>query len=362
MKKINWLEWKDSNFLKAKQEKKPILLDIHGTWCHWCHVMDKETYSNSEIISFVNKQYIAIKVDTDQRPDINERYNMGGWPTTAILTPKGSIITGGTYLPAEQMMQFLSSGLNSFHVLEDSIDEKTTKQIQLEHPKNVLLDFSELIEQNIEFAKNQFDVSYGGFGAEPKFPMVELLNFLNYYYFETKDEKIKEIIEKTLSAMCNGGMYDKEEFGFYRYSTTRDWSIPHYEKMLEDNSQLVTIYLNAYSLFGKKEFLECAKNTLKFLTNSMYDNVGNYFYGTKDADEHYYSLKLVERKKEKSPFVDKTLYTHWNCLMISALFRASIVIGEESYKETALKCFKTLKNNCFNGKDIYHYFDKQLHF
>ena len=166
---INWQDWSQASFSQAEKEKKPVLLDIHGVWCHWCHVMDRETYSGPEIISFVSENFVAIKVDTDKRPDINERYNMGGWPTTAVLSPKGNIINGATYLPPNYLKQFLQNALNYFKIAGEALDrQEFVKKPVL--PDNALHESGQLIENFKEIAVQNFDEEFGGFGAQPKFP------------------------------------------------------------------------------------------------------------------------------------------------------------------------------------------------
>ena len=341
-KKISWLSWNKASFDKALNEKKPVLLDIHGVWCHWCHVMDKTTYSNEQVIDFVNQNFIPIKVDTDKRPDVNERYNAGGWPTTAILTPKGSVIQAATYVAPEQMIIFLKSSINYFRTNEKELDLNLQKTLQEKTSKTMLLNTQDLVENVVLEAKSSYDQSFGGFGFEPKFPMPDVLSFLEFYYLHSKDTQVEEILKKTLTSMAKNGLFDTEEFGFFRYSTTRDWSIPHFEKMLEDNALLLSVYVDAAKLFGDEIFSGTAKKIIDYLLNNFFDEKEKMFYASQDADEKYYSLSLNERKKLVSPAIDRTFFVDLNCIAAGSFLKAYSLFGEEKYKVIGLDCLKKI--------------------
>ncbi len=354
-KKISWLSWNKASFDKALNEKKPVLLDIHGVWCHWCHVMDKTTYSNEQVIDFVNQNFIPIKVDTDKRPDVNERYNAGGWPTTAILTPKGSVIQAATYVAPEQMIIFLKSSINYFRTNEKELDLNLQKTLQEKTSKTMLLNTQDLVENVVLEAKSSYDQSFGGFGFEPKFPMPDVLSFLEFYYLHSKDTQVEEILKKTLTSMAKNGLFDTEEFGFFRYSTTRDWSIPHFEKMLEDNALLLSVYVDAAKLFGDEIFSGTAKKIIDYLLNNFFDEKEKMFYASQDADEKYYSLSLNERKKLVSPAIDRTFFVDLNCIAAGSFLKAYSLFGEEKYKVIGLDCLKKIYEKKIVDSRVLHY-------
>lgn len=354
--KINWLSWGKEVFDKALYEKKPVLLDIHGVWCHWCHVMDETTYSNASVIELVSEYFVPIKVDTDRRPDINERYNAGGWPSTVALTPSGSVIDNATYLAPDEMLSFLKSALNSFHVLGEQLD------MQAQHKKNSegsweghLAAPDDFVQAVLLEAKNSFDAYFGGFGREPKFPMPPVLSFLEVYYLYTKDKAAKIILEKTLSSMHEKGLFDKQENGFYRYTTTADWSIPHYEKMLEDNARLLVVYMNASKLFESRAFFGVSKKIIEYMSSSLFDECQNYFFASQDADEEYYKLPLHERKKLKKPLVDKTLFTDLNCLAVESFLSASVFFNDDSLEKMAIDCLEKVYEKCTRNGLVLHF-------
>jgi uncharacterized protein YyaL (SSP411 family) len=299
-KLLNWQEWGDEAFEKARREDKPILLSISGSWCHWCHVMDDTTYSDREIAGIINKNYIPIRVDTDRRPDINARYNLGGWPTTAFLTPEGDIITGGTYMPPDRMLEALESVYHLYRKDPAGVKREARERsgIKAERSKRPPKRETEVRAEGREtetfadllgFASSQlqksYDPQYGGFGNFPKFPMVEALELAQIAYLYQGDREWKNIFTHTLRSMYEGGIYDPVEGGFSRYSTTRDWSLPHYEKMLEDNAQLLYVLLVAYKLTSEELFARASRDVLRYLENNLYLPETGGWAGSQDADE-----------------------------------------------------------------------------
>jgi len=250
--KINWHEWSKEAFEKARKENKLILLSLSGVWCHWCHVMDETTYSDEEVIKLINENFIPIRVDVDERPDISERYNFGGYPTFAFLTYEGNLITGGTYIPPEQFKEILKD------IIELSKSEKLKDLYQQQHIKRAMPQKGEVNSKIIwdiaDILINSFDDVYGGFGIDAKFPLTDSIIFLENMYLLTKKEGFKIMFNKTLKGMLNG-IYDNVEGGFFRYSVTRDWKSPHYEKMLETNSNLIKAIFNCVYYLTNRRIL-----------------------------------------------------------------------------------------------------------
>ncbi|OLB71387.1 hypothetical protein AUI06_04060 [archaeon 13_2_20CM_2_52_21] len=353
MNKIQWLEWGRESFDKARSLGKPILLDITGSWCHWCHVMDDTSYSDSAVIDLVNKNFIPVRVDTDKRPDVNRRYNMGGWPTTAFLDNEGRIITGGTYIPPQQLREVLRSVLDFYGTNKGKVGSKL-QPTRIPQAKNEPL--SDKITKDIAttVAVN-FDMDYGGFGFEPKFPHAEALEYALLRYRYDGEKEMLTVVTKTLDKMGNGGIYDQVEEGFFRYSTTRDWSIPHYEKMAEDNAKLLAVYLHAFQLTGKQLYRDRAEGIVKYVTASLSDSEHGGFFGSQDADEEYYKLGLSERKTRRSPAVDRTLYTNYNSLFISSLLLASVVLERPKLGKFAIKSLDRILTLPADGALPFHY-------
>ena len=317
--------------------------------------MDETTYSDSGVARLIEDRFVPIRVDRDQRPDIDKRYNMGGWPTTVFLTPDGEILTGGTYIPPEQMMVLLEHTSSFYNKNKGNIKSKIKEleKEKSEHPPTIGLGkevFLSVIDDLTLTIASRFDTLYGGFGNAPKFPHSSALRLALLQYHRQGHEAALNIVKKTLTQMGTGGIYDKEEGGFFRYSTTRDWSIPHYEKMCEDNAQLLTNYLEAYQVTGETAFRDTAKGILAYVNAKLSDQENGGFYGSQDADEIYYRLNFRERQKLEAPRIDQTLFVNWNAMMSSAYLLASVVLDDSSYQDFALKTVKLLLETSFSPK------------
>jgi len=357
---IKWLDWTDKAFQRAKEEKKPILLDISAVWCHWCHKLDKDTYSVPDIAEYIQSHFVPIRVDTDKRPDINRRYNMGGWPTTAFLTPNGRVIGGGTYIPPDQMRQTLRDIRSSWEKSQD----KSTQNFDMPQPESIPSgSLSETIidEVLVEIANN-FDPIYGGFGGQPKFPSTDALELALLKYHYSGNREFLRIVTLTLDMVGKSGLYDNEMGGFFRYSTTRDWSIPHFEKMSEDNAKWLRLYIHAYQATNKPFYAEIAQGITGYLKTWLSDQQNGCFYGSQDADEEYYSRSKAERAKLTPPFIDRHVYTNWNAMLISAYLEASSVLVDTSTRDFALRSIDSLlKLNYKQGDGMFHFNDGQPH-
>lgn len=353
MAEIKWQDWNTGTFEKAKKEDKPVLLDLTASWCHWCHIMDSTSYSNNRIISIINSRFIPVRVDIDKRPDIKDRYNFGGFPTTAFLTPDGDLISGNTYVPPEDLEKMLIEIEETYRQRKKEIKERLLefKKLEPEKKERGRVNF-EVIEEIIGYLSYGYDAEYGGFGVRPKFPHAEGIELLMLWYYKTGNGKYLRMVENTLGKMASSRIYDSEEGGFFRYSVTQDWGTPHYEKMLEGNARLLSNYIDAFKLTGKKNYREIAAGVLGYIEAYLKNEKGG-FYGSQAANEEYYCLLIEEREEKEKPAVDKTIYLDWNGLAISAYIAAS-VFGER-YGDFALKSADYLWEACKTGKELLHY-------
>ena len=359
---IHWHEWGDAAFAQAKDQDKPILLALSAVWCHWCHVMDETSYSDPAIIQAINERYVPIRVDNDMRPDVNRRYNLGGWPTTAFLTPDGDILSGGTYIPPSQMLLLVNQVADVYKSSKQSILDQVAKiharRAVPNEPRatakgELSMEIVEIVQKQVE---ENYDASYGGFGQEPKFPQTDVLEFLLATYYETRNESLLHMVTETLTQMARGGMYDHEAGGFFRYSTTRDWSTPHFEKMLEDNAKLLAVYSHAWQVEQKELFAETMHSTIEYVQSTLADLQHGGFYGSQDADERYYSLSLAERAQWPPPYVDHTFYTDWNALMVSAYLQAAMILSENHLQAFALETLDRIWTEMYHpDSGLYHY-------
>jgi hypothetical protein len=353
---VAWLPWGNPAFDRARHERKPVLLSIAATWCHWCHEMDRTSYSDPTIATFINRRFVPIRVDADQRPDISERYNLGGWPTTAFLTPDGALLGGGTFVPMERMRGVLAQVADAFAagvVLESDHAPHTAAPA----PAPPVLSIQELSAR--VFAA--FDADCGGFGIEPKFPLVAPVHLALELLDETKDPRYETIIVATLDGMGWGGLYDEVDGGFFRYATTRGWQLPHFEKMLESNAALLRLYLDAGSALGIARFTERAGDTLRYIQTWLADPVDGGWWGSQQADERYYAAASPEdRRALTAPPVGRVLYAEWNAVMASAAIQAAGVFEDEGLRDFAIKSLERVLLACYKpGAGVAHYFDGQ---
>ena len=299
---VDWYAWGPEALERAKKEDKPILLSVGYSACHWCHVMEKESFEDRDIAALMNENFVCIKVDREERPDIDSIYmaavqamtGRGGWPMTVFLTPAGKPFYGGTYFPPEDR-----HGIPGFPRVLESI-ARTYSQNRGE----VLLTTDKLLQQMRQLSSGfqgtdpltadvlrqayrgiagQFDDRYGGVGMQPKFPQPMTYEFLLRYHLRTQDPVVLEMVELTLDRMAMGGIYDQLGGGFHRYSTDMFWLVPHFEKMLYDNALLVKLYLHAYQVTGKPLYRQIVEDTLDYVLREMTDPSGG-FYSSQDAD------------------------------------------------------------------------------
>ncbi|HUI46512.1 MAG TPA: DUF255 domain-containing protein [Nitrospirota bacterium] len=356
---IQWRNWGQDAFDEAKRTNKLILLSLSAVWCHWCHVMDETTYSDPGVIGFINGNFIPVRVDADLRPDIDSLYNQGGWPSTAILTPEGEVISGGNYFPPEEMLGRLRRASILMRsdpaAVEGRIEElKTLEELRASRQEAFTgLPDKSTLDDILKQIKSSFDDMNGGFGRGQKFPSPDTIDFLLSIYTRQKDREALRIVSTTLDHMAQGELFDKTEGGFFRYATMPDWSEPHYEKMLDVNAGMIRNYANAALATGKKEYLRIVDETIRYVQANLSDAITGAFYGSQDADESYYRSK--NRSKLTAPAVDKTVYTDSSSLMVSALVSAYEATGRNAYLALAKKSGDFILENLSAGDNgVFH--------
>ncbi|HKT70538.1 MAG TPA: thioredoxin domain-containing protein, partial [Terriglobales bacterium] len=300
---IRWHQWGQEAFAAAQKEDKPILLDIGAVWCHWCHVMDRESYENPEVAAIVNEHFIAIKVDRDERPDVDSRYQtavsaisgQGGWPLTAFLTPDGKPFYGGTYFPPDDQWgrpgfkRVLLAIAGAYREKRADVTEQASMVgnmlAQSEAFAAPAAEFSpRVIDGIVAAAVKMFDPQHGGFGNAPKFPHPSVIDLLIERYARTGNDELKNIFVTTLQHMANGGVYDQLAGGFHRYSVDERWIVPHFEKMSYDNSELLKNYVHAAQVTGDSFFANVARDIIRWMDEWLSDRKHAGFYASQDAD------------------------------------------------------------------------------
>lgn len=363
---IAWKPWSEETFAEAAAADKPVLLSLSAVWCHWCHVMDETTYSDETVIKLLNERFVAVRVDSDKRPDINARYNMGGWPSTAVLTPQGEILSGSTYVPAVAMAALLER-VYGFYTTRRAHIADHLAQMRSMRDARVAADTAtpgeldpaiagEIMSNIIE----NYDEEHGGFGTAPKFPQNNVLAYLLATWrvarmeeqradrreirsgvvttksvFTDAASKYEAILRHTLSGMIYGGLYDTQEGGFYRYSTEADWSVPHYEKLTEEHAGLMPVIAGVYRITGDDDLRGVLQQTCQWIRTTLYDAETHVFGGSQDAEEAYSQLDLQERRKLEMPYVDRTSYTQATAALAGALCDVADVLADRAIAESA---------------------------
>jgi uncharacterized protein YyaL (SSP411 family) len=324
---IRWFEWGAEPFEIARRENKPILLDIGAVWCHWCHVMDRESYDNPEIAQIVNENYVAIKVDRDERADIDSRYQaaiaamtgQGGWPLTGFLTPDGHPFFGGTYFPPADVYgrpsfkRVLLTIAQAFKEKRGDVAEQAEQVMNMIGRSETFAGREkeavspQIVDHIVGSAQGMFDARNGGFGSAPKFPHASAVDLLLHRYARTGDPDVRTIVILTLEKMARGGVYDQLAGGFHRYSVDERWIVPHFEKMSYDNSELLKNYVHAYQVTGFPFFAAVAKDIIRWIDEWLSDRERGGFYGSQDADYSmdddgdYFTWTLGEAREVLTP-------------------------------------------------------------
>ena len=308
---VNWMEWGEEAFALAQQEDKPILLDIGAVWCHWCHVMDRESYENAETAKLINEHFVAVKVDRDERPDVDTRYQaavssisgQGGWPLTAFLTPDGKPYFGGTYFPPDDrhgrpgLRRVLLTMAEAFEKRRSEVNETAGSVLMaIEHNESFMGRTGnpgpELVAKLVEGVLKQFDARSGGFGSQPKFPHSGAIDLLLDAASRVSigagtavvNDSAKRAALVTLDKMQKGGIYDHLAGGFHRYSVDEAWVVPHFEKMAYDNCELLKNYVHAYQTFVEPENARVAREVIGWMDDWLSDREKGGFYASQDAD------------------------------------------------------------------------------
>jgi uncharacterized protein len=334
---VEWHPWSEAAFARAQAEDKPVLLDIGAVWCHWCHVMDRESYEDPELAALINRLFVPVKVDRDERPDVDARYQaavsaisgQGGWPLTAFLTPDGRPYFGGTYFPRDDRYgrpgfgRVLSTMAQVWRDRRDEALESAASVMgAIEHNEGFSGRGEEptlaLVDKIAGSALAQFDRRNGGFGSQPKFPHPSALDLLLHLAVNRGNAQAGEAFTFTLEKMARGGVYDQLAGGFHRYSVDEHWGVPHFEKMLYDNTELLRNYVHGFQSFVRPDFERIAREIVAWLDSTMTDRARGGFYASQDADitldddGDYFTWTLAEARAALSADEFDAAARYWN--------------------------------------------------
>jgi uncharacterized protein YyaL (SSP411 family) len=442
---VAWQMWGEEAFAQARAEDKPILLDIGAVWCHWCHVMDRESYDDPEMARIINENFVAVKVDRDERPDVDARLQsaaatisgQGGWPLTAFLTPDGRPYFAGTYFPPDdrygrpglrRVLQRMAQVWRERR--EEALESASGVMAMIESNENLAQPGQKaalslgLVDRIAGSILAQFDSIEGGFGSEPKFPHPAALDLLLQMAMSRDNEQARDAFALTLERMARGGVYDQLAGGFHRYSVDGHWQVPHFEKMLYDNTELLRNYVHGFQSLVRPDFLATAQEIVAWLDGTMTDRERGGFYASQDADidldddgdyftwtldeaeealdagefafaARYWGIRrqgpmhhdparnvlhlphtleelaaqtgqplaevraLLESARGKmhaarllrpTPFIDRTLFTGWNALAVTAYLETARVLRMDAARDFALRTLRRLLAEAWDGE------------
>lgn len=356
------MRWDSRAFEVAQREDKPVLLSITAVWCYWCQVMEETTFTDSEVISYITDNFVPVQVDNDHRPDVNARYNVGGWPTTAFLNPHGGFMAGATYLPPDQLLAMLVEVKRAY---DDDRAGLYDQAAQLHRQRQEYLgrvgagpDLDHrLVDLTARRMCGVYDARNGGFGEEPKFPSAPILQFIIHLYRVTGEEYYRAMLEKTLNALLSGELFDGPEGGFFRYCAQGDWTEAQHEKMLEDNVRLARVFMDASLLLGKEEFGTAASRTIDYLLANLADERSGGFRGSQGAHSDYFTLPQEARHAGSAPPPDPFCYASWTSQAVSLLLEASWKLGRPELAARAVASLEGL-HEISRGFRLPHAFDE----
>jgi len=315
---IHWRVWDASVFAEAERSGRPILLSLAAVWCHWCHVLDETTLSNPTVIARLNADFLPVRVDADQHPDLERRYILGGWPTVAFLTAKGEIIDGGTYVPPDQFLQMLDGALTAARAGGPTLEARLQRHRQHFDPTRAGPLEPTIVEGVARSLTGAADLQYGGFGGAPKFPNGDAVVLL-------LDVGEREVAKRALDGMLK--LEDPIEGGFYRYATRADWTVPHFEKMLQGNAELLAAYARGFALLGDERYRAVCRRTVAYLTRTLIDAQSGAPFASQDADERYSAADAQGRAALNAPYIDRTLLVDRAAKLVQALADAAHDLG-----------------------------------
>jgi uncharacterized protein len=364
---VDWYPWGEEAFEHARQQNKPVLLSIGYSACHWCHVMEHESFENEKIAALMNENFINIKVDREERPDLDQIYmnavqmmtGHGGWPMTMFLTPTGVPFYGGTYFPPEDRYNMpgfprvLLGVADAYRSRPDEVAETSGAMLRELRSMGQTRESNEILTVEIlDTAERKiagsYDARYGGFGSAPKFPAAMNLEFLLRQYHRTNGSETLTMIENTCRKMAEGGLYDQLGGGFHRYSTDARWLVPHFEKMLYDNALLSRLYLHVYQQTKDDFYKRIAEETLDYVLREMTDERGG-FYSTQDADSEGHEGKFfvwtIDEIKETLGAEDGALFSAYYDVTAGGNFEGKNILNvSRSMEEVAKATGTTLEH------------------
>ena len=363
---VAWLEWGPDAFARAQSEGKPVLLSISASWCHGCAVMDTVSYGDRRVAALVAADVVPVRVDADRRPDVNDRYNLDGWPTTVLLTSSGEMLTGTTYLPADGLLAMLDEVTSAYRSGREALDQRADAMAAARRARPRVLPLA--VDPDLaapdwlaDLIVREVDAEYGGFGAEGKFLHIAALTAGVRHHARTPVPALADALTRTLDALAGGGIRDSIDGGFFRYAASREWMRPHTEKMLEDQVGMVRLFLEAATALDRPDWIDVARDTIAFVHQTLADQSDGRFFASQAADEGFYQVPSAAlRRTFTPPHVDRTLFTDWTAQAASVWILAGERLGDPSLSEFGGRALdRAVVASYRPGAGLAHYVDQR---
>ncbi len=361
---IRWQHFEPATLRAAAAADRPVLLLLTAPWCQHCRELLATSFADPQVMALVNDAFVPVHVDAERRPDVNQRYGTGSWPTIAWLTPDGELIAHDNWLDAEALRQRLervrATWQTSKHDIQRGVRELWAHRTERNAtPRSRLR--REMVDDIADAIYEKFDHRHGGFGDGIKFPHPEALDFALVQVMKRDDERMREVVTLTLDRMMESPLHDIVDGGFFRFSRTPDWHTPNYEKLLDQNALVLRAYLEAFQVFGKPAYRAAAEGIARWMTTTMRDGHSATFGGSQNGDADYFVGDASERARRQPPALDRTVYCHANALAVSALLKAAAVLSRPEWREQAMTTLHFLLDHLWNGQDVFHYWDGTYH-
>ncbi len=361
---IRWQHFEPAVLRAAAAADKPVLLLLTTTWCPHSRELQATTLQDPEVVALIRDHFVPVHVDAERRPDINQRYGTGAWPTLAWLTPEGELIAHTNFLGAIELRQRLDRVRTMWKEKQKDIRtglrDLWAQQGERGTPARGRLR-REMVDDITDAIYEKFDHRHGGFGDGIKFAHPEAIDFALVQVMKRDDERMREVVTLTLDRMLESPLHDPIDGGFFRFSRTPDWHTPVHEKLLEQNALVLRAYLEAFQVFGKPAYRAAAEGIVRWMTTTMRDPQTGAFAGSQHGDDDYFVADATERRRRARPALDRTVYCHGNALAVSGLLKAAAVLARPEWRELAVGTLRFLLDNLHDGQDVYHYWDGTYH-
>lgn len=361
---IRWQHFEPATLRAAAAADRPVLMVLTTPWCQYCRELMAKSFGDPAVVQLVEEAFVPVHVDAERRPDVNQRYGTGAWPTIAWLTPDGELIAHENYLTAEQLRRQLDRVRTAWQKRKDDIQRGLRELWAHRDDREPLPRTSlrrEMVDDIALAIYDKLDHRHGGFGEGSKFPHPEALDFALVQVSKRNDEQMREVVVLTLDRMMESPLHDIVDGGFFRYSRTPDWHSPNYEKLLDQNALVLRAYLEAYQVFGRDAYGRTAQGIVDWMLTTMRDPQTGAFAGSQNGDQDYFTAERAARTERRAPTLDRTVYCNANALAVSSLLKAAAVLARPDWRDQAMHTLRFLLEHLYDGQDVYHYWDGTYH-